>query len=479
MLAALLIAFVTLAPQAPPDRPDCPTWQACRDQALQAADRQEFELFHDLAWRAVQKGPKNDPALMEILARAQSLSGRPLDAVVMLERLASLGVATDAATSDDFRRVRALPGWPALEARLSALGEPAAPAAAAPAVAPTAAPAAAATPAPAPTPGGAPRAVSPKVSSPAVKPETTSATVARPPRLEGDAAEALRFTTPSFTPAGLAYDHVSNRFIVGDREARKLTVVDEASHRVANLAAARTAGFGVIDALEIDPREGDLWVVSSPSPSAGTDSSEFPDLPTATLHKLQLISGRVLYSVPLDASAGAARFTDVAVTPRGSVLVLDALGRRVFVARPKARKLELALQLDAPEPASIAPASDSVAYVADAQGIIRADLGTKRTRRVTAAEGVDLHGIERLRWRRDALLAVQASGDGTYRVVRLKLNASGHKVTGLDLLDGSLRMADPTAASISGNTLYYLARPEGGSEDGQRGDTIVRRVDLQ
>ena len=45
-----------------------------------------------------------------MLARAQSLSGRPLDALVMLQRLAA-GLATDAATSDDFRRVRALPGW--------------------------------------------------------------------------------------------------------------------------------------------------------------------------------------------------------------------------------------------------------------------------------------------------------------------------------------------------------------------------------
>jgi hypothetical protein len=472
MLAALLIALATLAPQAPPDRPDCATWQECRDQALQAADLHDFERFHDLAWRAVQKGPKNDPGLMEILARAQSLSGRPLDAMVMLDRLASLGVRTDAATSDDFQRVRALPGWPALEARLAAIAEPGVPA-----------PDTTAAPAPAP-PVPSPEAPAVIVTSPestdsSVKPGKASASIAVPARPEGDAAEALRFTTPSFTPAGLAYDHVSNRFIVGDRGARKLTVVDVASHRVANLAAARTAGFGVIDALEIDPREGDLWVVSSPAASGDAGGSEFPELPTATLHKLQLISGRVLYAVPLDADAGAARFTDVAVTPRGSVLVLDALGRRVFVARPKARKLEMALQLDAPGPASIAPASDSVAYIADARGILRADLGTGRTSRVTAANGVSLDGIERLRWRQGALLAVQASGDGTYRVVRLKLNASGHKVTSIDLLDASLRMADPTAASITGNTLYYLARPDGGSDDGERGDTVVRRVDLQ
>ena len=56
---------------------------------------------------------------MTMLARAQSLSGRPGDALVMLQRLASMGIATDAATNNDFERVRALPGWAELEAKIS------------------------------------------------------------------------------------------------------------------------------------------------------------------------------------------------------------------------------------------------------------------------------------------------------------------------------------------------------------------------
>ncbi|MEZ5288579.1 MAG: hypothetical protein R2712_27985 [Vicinamibacterales bacterium] len=38
-----------------------------------------FERAHDRAWRAVQQGPKDDPALLFLLARAQALSGRPED----------------------------------------------------------------------------------------------------------------------------------------------------------------------------------------------------------------------------------------------------------------------------------------------------------------------------------------------------------------------------------------------------------------
>src|SRR5262249_5716227 len=112
-LAVLLLSwFLASPPDSSQARAnDCTTWQDCRTRALEAAERQDYEAFHDLAWLAVQKGPKNDPALMTMLARAQSLSGRPLDALVMLGRRAAVGVARDAATGDEFRRVRALPGW--------------------------------------------------------------------------------------------------------------------------------------------------------------------------------------------------------------------------------------------------------------------------------------------------------------------------------------------------------------------------------
>src|SRR4051794_4251265 len=233
----LLTTFLTSAPQ---DRPaQCDTWQECRTQALQAAQQHDYERFHDLAWRAVQKGKRNDPELMQMLARAQSLSGRPGDALVMLQRLADLGVNTDAATSEDFTRVRALPGWTELAARIGGL--PATTAGATPgstSVPPASTPAVSTGDAKSTTPpagsgsnaappsgqggrrgGAAPGAdASATAANPAVAPsaETSAAAVS------GDAAEAIRFTTMAFTPAGLAYDRVSSRFIVGDHDARKL-----------------------------------------------------------------------------------------------------------------------------------------------------------------------------------------------------------------------------------------------------------------
>src|SRR4051812_49116039 len=105
----------------------CSEWRECRQMALAAAERGDYETFHDLAWRAVQTGPPKDPALMYLLARAQALSGRPHDALVMLERLADTGIASDATTSDDFVRTRQLPGWPDVAARIDRRPRPASP----------------------------------------------------------------------------------------------------------------------------------------------------------------------------------------------------------------------------------------------------------------------------------------------------------------------------------------------------------------
>ena len=97
---------------------DCREWQECRQLALDAAARQDYNAFHDLAWRALQAGPKNDPALMTLLARAQSLSGRPGDALVMLQRLAAMGVVDRRGDERRLQPRAGVAGWPEFEAKI-------------------------------------------------------------------------------------------------------------------------------------------------------------------------------------------------------------------------------------------------------------------------------------------------------------------------------------------------------------------------
>ncbi len=413
-----MVVLLTLLLLQSSGRADCPDVQACRQAALEAAAEHDYERFHDLAWRAVQKGRPNDPDLMYLLARAQSLSGRPGDALVMLTRLAERGVRTDAETNDDFRRVRALPGWKAFVASTE----------------PAAAPVPAAPPA-----GGTP-------SPPA--PATVD---------EADEGGAIHFSSPPFVPAGLAYDGVSRRFIAGDRDARKLVVIDEPSHHVANLAAAHSAGFGQITALEIDRREGDLWVASV-------------DAGSSTLHKLQLVSGRVIYAVTPSAGTEGVRFVDVAVGPTSTIYVLDARGRRLFALPRLSRKLRVIAHLDGENLASVAPAADGRAYVTSRSGIARVDLAARTSMAVTAAHGLDLSGFTRIRAYHGALVGIQKAAGGA-RAVRVRLNAAGTRALSLDVLDPAVSPFGEVTASIAGDVLYYLS--------GTDRDAAVRRISLR
>jgi hypothetical protein len=431
---AAVVLIVPLTAGQPGRDAGCTNARECRDMALAAADRQEYDTFHTLAWRAVQLGPPRDPALMTMLARAQALSNRPHDALVMLDRLAEMGVAVDADTNDDFMRARRLPGWPDVLAHIervrssggtliAAGASPARPAAAAPAA-----------------PGGAPAA----------------AETARPVA----PFEAVRVPAGSFTPGGIAYDAVSERFLFGDRLGRKLIVVAARSNRATDFVRADSAGFHQIAGIEIDAKRGDLWVASG-TPADGS----------GTLHKLQLVSGRALKSFPIAAEFEPLNLVDLTVTPAGAVLVLDISGGQLLVLRPGASAFERIIRLDAPEPSSLATGGDeNVAYVAHRDGVLRVDLRARTAAPLTAPGSIPLDRLERIRSHGRSLVAVRVDGDGSRAIVRLDLNPSGRAVTQAATLEPRVPTTAPIYLTFSGDELVYLAHGGNGTDGGTPAD---------
>jgi hypothetical protein len=410
---------------AHPQSPECTDAASCQAAAQDAAARGEFEAFHDLAWRAMQKGRPNDPKLMVLVARAQSLSGRPGDALVMLRRLAQSGIATDASTSDDFRRVRALPQWPEVEALLSSAGKPAPP-----------------EPAPSAAKPSAPsRAAAPTAAVSASSPATAPAAKVTAPSARAIEDESVPFE--SIEPTGLVYDAVSRRFIVGDRRENRLVIFDNVFKRATNMVGAESAGFFGLAAVAIDPRRGDLWVANS-SDGRG-----------AALHKLQLVSGRVLFELAVPAELGKTRFVDAAVLGDGTVLLLDAKGRRLLTVPPAQRAFKRSARVDVDRATSLAANIRSLAYVAHAAGILRVDLTAGTTAALKDAPG----GLLRIRPDGGALVAVQPAATG-HRIVRLRLDAAGRRVVRVDVLDETT-LADPSAIATVDGAVFYITSLNG------------------
>ena len=413
---------------APAAASDCREWTECRRLALDAAERKDYETFHDLAWRTVQLGPKDDPALLFVLARAQSLSGRPHDALVMLRRLAPAGVAREAAASAEFERVRALAGWPEVEALLTSEGpggrEPEGPGARG---------------------AGGPGKVT---KATAVKPDVTLNAFG--------AAEALTFAAASFKPAALAYDAVSRRFIISDTDVSRLAVIDEFSHHLATLASGQAAGFGTVTALAIDPRAGDLWVAS-------VDGSSGEDVPA--LHKLQLISGRVLKKFPSE-SRSAGPFVDIAIAPDGTVYAVQQAGV-VWRLPAGGGSLAPTHRITHSQFASVTVSSQGAVYLADRESVMRFTPAPGAY--VKAPDGADLSGLVRIRWSRGSLIGLQQTTGGSYRVIRMRLGRDGRSVTAVDVLDASVNTPNPAAATLAGDVFYYLAETSGA-------ELAIRRV---
>ena len=421
MSSAAVVLLIVLAAQ---DTRDCADLSSCRAAALEAAGRSDYESFHDLAWRAVQKGRPNDPELMTMLARAQSLSGRPGDALVMLRRLAQLGVVTDAATSEDFRRVRALAGWAELEALIKNEGK--LPIATAPEAA-------------------APAAVSKGNPPPAATSSSAAAkAVAAEPAFEN---ELLPSTLTSIQPAGLAYDAVSRRFIIANRAENSLVIYDDVFKRATSMASAESTGFYGVSAMAIDPHRGDLWVANSSAVRG------------ATLHKLQLVSGRVLFEVPFPPELGPVTLVDTAVRTDGQVFVLDAQGRRILTIPPSHRAVERIMSLNVDSPVSLALSNggnEKAAFVAHRGGLLRLDLANRTAVPVRGAPS----GLVRIRASGSIVFAVQAE-EGAFRLLRLRLDAPATKVVRAETLDPAASMPDPSGITVANGFVYYVTATGG------------------
>ena len=424
----LLLVLLLLQPSAPP----CADVAECRRLATEAASRGDAEAFHDLAWRAVQKGTRNDPELMLLLARAQSLSGRPGDALVMLTRIVDLGARPDIVADPDFARVRELGGWPGLEAKLT--GKPV--------VVPTAG-----TPAPSPsaaTPPPAPAAASPK------SPGSAAATAAPPA-----AADGVAFVAPGIELFAIAHDAVSRRFVLGDGIANRLLIVDEVSRRVVPYVSAASAGFfDQVAGFTVDARRGDLWVASTRGNDGGAESA---------LHKLQLVSGRQLLDARPAKDAAPVELVALTVAGDGTVYALDAQGPRLFRLRPGGRTLEQVMKLDVRLPlAAIAAADDGLLFVADATGLIRVDPAARTSSRVKSAE--DLSGFQSLAWRDGALIGIERVA-ASHLVVRVALEGGGTRARARQILAAS---ATEAVGTLTADGFYYVGA-----------DQIIRRVAIK
>ena len=266
----------------------------------------------------------------------------------------------------------------------------------------------------------------------------------------------MRLTTTTMNPVGLAYDSASRRFVVGDGDGNKLMVADEVFDHVNDLISAASAGFARLSAVEIDARRGDLWVTSSDGKGA------------ASIHKLQLVSGRVLAHIPVPSELEPIVISDFAVIDDGTLVLVDSREARLLRVKTTAGRFERPLALRVSTPLSVAP-TNGVTYVAHADGLSVVDTASGRVTGIQPAKGLSLSTLQRIRWTRRGLIGIQGEGTDS-RLVRIRLSANGRRATAVEPLDADVQCVG-TALTISRDAAYYVAKtPEGAA---------IRRVEIR
>ncbi len=236
---------------------------------------------------------------------------------------------------------------------------------------------------------------------------------------------------------------MSRRFVIGDRRANRLLIVDEVTKNTVNYVSASSAGFyDELTAFSIDARRGDLWVTSA----RGTG-----DEAASVVHKLQLVSGRTLLEARAAEKSGAVRLVGVAATPDGTVYALDAAGNRLFRALPGSRTFTEVMRFDSAIGSAIAAVDDTTLYVAGAKGLLRVDPIAKSAAAVKTPE--QLTGFESLVWRSGSLLGVERVAE-SYLVVRVKLDPAGTRAQPRQILAASPTV---TVGTLAGDSFYYLS----------------------
>lgn len=274
------------------------------------------------------------------------------------------------------------------------------------------------------------------------------------PRVRSDTAFVLR--ERELFPEGIAFDPRSRYWFVGSVRNRKIVRVD-ASGGAEDFAAGEWE-LGSVLGMQVDTVRGILWAASAALPQMReyqpTDSG------TTALFAFDVRSGHLVGRYPVPRDGVPHLLGDLVVSRGGDVYASDARGSRIYRLRRGADGPEVLV--DSPlliSSQGLALSSDERAlFVADyARGILRIDLRSRRIARLGHDEAISPRGIDGLYRDGPNLIAIQ-NGTDPVRIVRLRLNGSGTRITGISVLESANPAAtEPTLGVLVGGELFFVA----------------------
>jgi len=269
---------------------------------------------------------------------------------------------------------------------------------------------------------------------------------------------------PDLIPESIAYDPLYSTFYAGSLGKNKIVRIAP-SRAVTDFATLGAPGAGRVIGIKVDEKRRLLWAATLAFDSAAA-AGRGGDRQRVALDVYDLASGRrVRRYEPRDHERVAHFFNDVALAPDGSAYVTDMENDAVLRVRPgrggaPGDSLE---PLPRPEGRFSYPNGLDVSpdgrrlYVAHVEGISVWDLFDKGPGRpIDYPASATTAGIDGLYACPRSLVVVQRVLRFD-QITRLRLDASGRRVTGADALERRHPAYDgPTTGVVVRDALYYI-----------------------
>jgi sugar lactone lactonase YvrE len=410
-LASLAFVALQITSTHPSAQPGAPAPQQLFAEATAAYRDKAFGAYLEKVRTLAELRPTH-PTILYKLAGACALNGRPDDAARALDRLTALQLVFDVNADNDFSAVR----------------------------------------------------------ENAVVIHAVERMDAVPTRRIGDAAVAWTIDDPKFIPEGITYDAASRSFFVSSQYQRRIVRVDS-SRRVSSFVGEAQDGLWMTFGIGVDAKRRLLWAVSTAEPVMKGFTER--DANRAGLFAFRLDTGALARKITVEPDTPAHYFDDLTIRSDGRVFLSDGGHGIIYTVAPDGRDLETLVPRGMIQgPNGLALTEDErTLYVADYAGfIIRVDIESRATTRISGPPDATIYGIDGLSYYRGTLIGVQ-NGVTPPRVVRLTLSKDGTAIDAVRILEmNHPSMGEPTLGVVADGAFYFVADSQGGVLRASKGD---------